>query len=300
MKNKKLRLFFAFSLILIGLTACSSNSFKKEDLLSKKDLNKEYIQTTKILVESRGEVGKQVDQKSKSKNIRLSRKNKAVLSKNVSKLKQLNEKLDFSVKTAAKYPKALRDYNNQTSDYIKGLLKEETTKAAIQKFHKTTKTAYQLQFQYVNEENKYLDIALASDQASGKKVDQDVSIKEASKSENKNKKRQQSKATKENKKLEKKLGMKVKKTKVTKKPSPVNIPLGWVVWFSLIALVLIVSVFLQPNKSNDSMSALTNTGGAELYNRPKPIGYQLFLQRVTEGAIAVLVISLIIFNAKGI
>ncbi|MBD5316620.1 MAG: preprotein translocase subunit SecG [Bacteroides sp.] len=296
MKNKKFSLFLILGLMMIGLTACSS---RNGDLLSKKDLNKEYVQTTKILDESRGVVGKQVDKKSKSKKIKLNRQNKNVLLENLSKLNKSNKKLDYSVKSAAKYPKALRDYNNQTIDYIKGLLKEETKKEAVQQFHQATKTAYQLQFQYVNEENKYLDIAIASDQASGKQIDQGVSIKEASKSKNKDKKKHQSKANNENKKLENKLGMKVKKTKVTKKKPPVNIPLGWVIWFTLIAIVLIVSVFLQPNKSNDSMSALTNSGGAELYNRPKPIGYQLFLQRVTEGSIAVLVISLIIFNAKG-
>ena len=300
MKNKKIKTFLLLGLLVLGLTACSS---KKEELLSKKDLNKEFVQTTKILDSARGQVGEQVSKKSTTKKIKVSNEKRKILKENLTNLNHADEKLDYSVRSAAKYPKALRDYNNQVKSYINGLLKGESKEKAVEQFHKTTKTAYALQFQYANEENKYLDIAIASDQASGKKVDQNLSIQEASKNKTK-KKNSKSKSTKTKdaatKKLEKKLGMKVKQTKVAKKKPPVNIPLTWVAWFTVLAVLLITSVFLQPNKSNDSMSALTNSGGAELYNRPKPIGYQLFLQRLTEGTIAILVISLIIFNTRGI
>lgn len=59
----------------------------------------------------------------------------------------------------------------------------------------------------------------------------------------------------------------------------------------MVSGLLIITVFLQPNKSDDNSSALMDDS-----KRPKPRGYELLMFRLTELLGAILVILLIVLG----
>lgn len=262
MQNKKSIKRAIFSLLLIALfvTACSSKR-----PITKKDLNNQYDVTISILVDAH----KQVD--SKNKYIHLDGQQRSNIKNFLKKLNTSQTVVNSGRKTAASYPKDLLAYQQSTQKYLTTLLREKSKKQAQEDFHLAVEKAYFINTRYQNKTNKNLNTALVLDQEGMSK-------------------RQPA--------LEKK---KVKNNKVSlgkssKKIKAINFSLGWIIWFVFISAVIIMSVFLQPNKSNDNMSALESSGGANLYNRPKTKGYQLFLQRLTEISVVILVLSLVLFH----
>lgn len=71
----------------------------------------------------------------------------------------------------------------------------------------------------------------------------------------------------------------------------ININWGWGIGLLLVSSLLITTVFLQPNKSEDNSDALSDGS-----KRPKPRGYELLMLRSTGVLIAVLVLMLIIMG----
>ena len=76
-----------------------------------------------------------------------------------------------------------------------------------------------------------------------------------------------------------------------KSPTIININLGWGIGLLLVSGLLIATVFLQPNKSEDNSDVLLDES-----QRPKPRGYELLMLRSTGVLIAVLVLMLIIMG----
>lgn len=81
------------------------------------------------------------------------------------------------------------------------------------------------------------------------------------------------------------------KKKNQKPATVINIDWGWGVGLLLVSSLLITTVFLQPNKSEDNSDALMDES-----QRPKPRGYELLMLRSTGVLIAVLVLMLIIMG----
>lgn len=71
----------------------------------------------------------------------------------------------------------------------------------------------------------------------------------------------------------------------------ININWGWGIGLLVVSGLLITTVFLQPNKSEDNSDALLDES-----KRPKPRGYELLMLRSTGVLIAVLVLILIIMG----
>lgn len=76
-----------------------------------------------------------------------------------------------------------------------------------------------------------------------------------------------------------------------KESTIININWGWGIGLLAVSGLLITTVFLQPNKSEDNSDALLDES-----KRPKPRGYELLMLRSTGVLIAVLVLMLIIMG----
>jgi protein translocase SecG subunit len=288
MKSKNLKLVFLLALILSIFTGCTNTK-----PISKESLNREINETTKILVTTQEVISKQKSQKNKAFNLTSSEKSD--LKEQLKKLNESENKIKKVTTNAAAYPKDAYKYNQLVTEYINDIIQSKKSTDVKQSYHKAVEEAYNIQPKYNGKENKYLNVAIALDKAAGNKVgSEDTTITPTKKDKKTNPKK-----NKKYTKAEKDLGIEIQKAKPKKQNKAVNISWGWVILFTLISAFLITSVFLQPNKSNDSMSALTTSGGAELYNLPKPRGYQLFIRRTTELSIVLLILALIIFNHVG-
>ncbi|STX18319.1 preprotein translocase subunit SecG [Lactobacillus crispatus] len=274
---------------LMFLTGCSII----KPSLSNKQLTNEFSKTTQSLLIARGTVAKQViGKKAKNGDVKLKTTDKKVLVQQKAKVNQSLKKVSASAGLAANYPKALQKYENSILTYISLLQQGTSIREARSQFHKIVVTGQRINIQYQNmRQNRYLNIASFADNTSGYKSDSPLSI------------------TPTNKKSKQKDTTTVKKpksqntlkdgTKVKTVHGAFSLSIGWGIYFIFLVVIIISSIFLQPNRSNDSMNALTESGGATLFNRPRPRGYELFLLRSTEISVLILVASLIIYNRMG-
>lgn len=68
------------------------------------------------------------------------------------------------------------------------------------------------------------------------------------------------------------------------------------VLISLLGILMLVVLFLQKPKDNSNMDVLTDTGGSDLFSRPKPRGYNKFMLIATKVMISVFVAILVIIQ----
>lgn len=281
----------AVTFLGVALAGCS-----KKASMTNKQLTSEYTKNTEAALIARGTVAKQVSNKSKkddAKYLKLTAKSKKVLNEEKALVNKSYKKVSASNNGAGKYPSELANYQKQILNYISVLQNGGTVKQAKSEFHKITTKGQEINIKYQGmKQNRFLNIATFSDEASGYKSQSPLSITPTDK--------------KQKNSLEKApLNQQNKKSSVRKlsKKDLINetaITPGWGIWLIIVCVVIIASVFLQPNRSNDAMNALTESGGATLFDRPKPKGYELFLMRTTEAGTIVLIISLVIFNIRNL
>lgn len=281
----------AVTFLGVALAGCS-----KKASMTNKQLTSEYTKNTEAALIARGTVAKQVSNKSKkddAKYLKLTAKSKKVLNEEKALVNKSYKKVSASNNGAGKYPSELANYQKQILNYISVLQNGGTVKQAKSEFHKITTKGQEINIKYQGmKQNRFLNIATFSDEASGYKSQSPLSITPTDK--------------KQKNSLEKApLNQQNKKSSVRKlsKNDLINetaITPGWGIWLIIVCVVIIASVFLQPNRSNDAMNALTESGGATLFDRPKPKGYELFLMRTTEAGTIVLIISLVIFNIRNL
>lgn len=283
-----LTLIIAFGCLLI-LNGCSM----VKPSLSNKQLTSEFSEVTQSLLISRGTVAKQViGKKPKQGDVKISSANAKVLAQQKDKVSQSFKKVSASAGLVAQYPKALKKYDNSVLGYITLLQHGTTIREARSEFHKVVVAGQRINIQYQNmKQNRYLNIATFADQTSGYKADSPLSITPTNK---KSKKKDNTPVNKPKARNTLKDGTKVKTVH-----GAFRLSIGWGIYFIVLVIIIITSIFLQPNRSNDSMNALTESGGATLFNRPRPRGYELFLLRTTEISVLVLAASLLIYNRIG-
>lgn len=262
--------------------------------LSNKQLTNEFSKTTQSLLITRGTVAKQViGKKPKNGDIKVTTTNQKVLVQQKAKVNQSLKKVSAPAGLAAQYPKTLQKYDNSILDYITLLQHGTSIREARSEFHKVVVLGQRINIQYQDmRQNRYLNIATFADQTSGYKADSPLSI-----TPTKNKKGKKKNATtskKSDSQNELKDGTKVKTVH-----GAFSLSIGWGIYFIFLVIIIITSIYLQPNRSNDSMNALTESGGATLFNRPRPRGYELFLLRTTELSVLILAASLFIYNRIG-
>lgn len=276
-------IIFAIALIGINLSGCS-----KKASMTNKELTREFTKNTESALMARSTVAKQVStKKTPSGYVKVNQKGMDYLAEQKKSVNSSLKKVSKSNNGVGKYPNDLVNYEKQILNYISVLQNKGTIKQAKSEFHKIVVQGQEINVKYQNmKQNRYLNIATFSDQVSGYKGQSALTITPTEKQKN-------TKDSSNKKPLNEQDKPKVKKVNAINETS-INVP--WGIWFVFICVVIITSVFLQPNRSNDAMNALTESGGATLFNRPKPHGYQLFLMRTTEISTIVLVASLVIFN----
>lgn len=314
--------------ILIGmglmflLTGCSIRP-----ALSQKELLKTADNQSTLLVEAKKIQNKSTTHVDLAKKatykikIKPNKNNKKSLLRVAKKVKSNLEVVENSA-IVSNLPKEVIDYSHKVLDYITLI---ESGKATLYKanqaFHKAEISGANLAFTYNNAKTS---------NALGKVIENDVVLQEKLSSANKKAKQQKKKAEKETtnkasltsnqKNLSKKEqlakakeqlisknGILKSKHKLGKTKMPIEevkvsnnnknkIPLCWGCLFICLSILIIIAIFLQPSKQDDSMNALTESGGASLFTRPKPRGYQLFLLRTTESLTLLLIIALVLLN----
>ena len=278
-------------LVLVGCTRKAS--------MTNKQLTTEYTKNTEAALVARGTVARQVSTKSKKdddKYLKINTKNKKVLSQQKVLVNKSYKQVSASNNGAGKYPSDLANYQKQILNYISVLQNGGTVKQAKSEFHKIATQGQEINIKYQGmKQNKFLNIATFSDEASGYKSQSPLTITPTDKKKNDSSDKDKAPLNQSEKSLS-------KVRRISKKDliNETAITPAWGIWLMLVCVVIIASVFLQPNRSNDAMNALTESGGATLFDRPKPKGYELFLMRTTEVGTVVLVISLIIFNLKNL
>jgi protein translocase SecG subunit len=286
-KNTFKVFFIALTIILVGLNlgGCS-----KKASMTNKELTSEFTKNTESALMARSTVAKQINTKATPKGyVQVSKRGMKFLNEQKASVNKSLSKVSKSNTGVGKYPSNLVNYEKQILNYISVLQNKGTVKQAKSEFHKIVVQGQEINVKYQNmKENRYLNIATFSDQASGYKGHIPLTISPT----DKNKK---TKESSDKEPLSEQNKPKIRKANVI---NETTITISWAIWFFIICAVIIMSVFLQPNRSNDAMNALTESGGATLFNRPKPHGYELFLMRTTEISTIILVISLIVFNLR--
>lgn len=284
--------------LAVGVAGCSP---KKP--LTKTALNREFNENTTYVLKARALIAKQVEKGSKDTKIELAKKD-------VPKLLAIKKELNNSKEALQKanisdYPSRLVKYNSQVLDYVNLLESEGSTAKAKAAFHKVVNSGESILIKYQDSQKvpKFFAVALQADAASGYELDASSGIAYATKSETfsidkngklKKVKNSDKSATSSTKNSQTSQG---KTTTLSTKIIKIN-PFISVVLL-IFSILIIILIFLQPNKNQDSMNALTETGGDTIFSIPKEKGYKLFLTRSTEILIAALTIILIIYNWKG-
>lgn len=322
MKSKKIGrgLLVGLGLMLL-LSGCSIRP-----ALSQKELLKKVDDQSILLVEAKKIQNKattQVDLAKKTTykiKIRPNKNQKKSLFKVAKKVKSNLAAVENSA-VVSNLPKGVISYSNKILDYI-NLLEDgkATLYKANQAFHNAEVSATKLSVTYNNSKTtNALGLVVENDAVLQEKL---AKVNQKAKSQKKTTKSSTNKASLNNnqKKLSKKEQLanakkqliskngilkskhKSGKTKMpilklkSQNPNKNKIPFVWGCLFIVLSILIIISIFLQPSKQDDSMNALTESGGASLFTRPKPRGYQLFLLRTTEGLTLLLVIALILLN----
>lgn len=268
MKHKFRNIIICLVICLI-VTGCHQK-------LTKKDMTISCNSSTVLLLKTRNTIRSQLRENSHKK--------LSITSKQLKQLKCIEKKLNVEkhkiqplATSVANYPKKILLYQTLFAEYIRQIKEKQEIIKINKQFHKVVLEAQDININYQNgRTNKYLDKAVIADRVAQEK------LKKVTKNTTHTKKKQS-------------FAIPIKKVNVYKKHM-INIPLGWGISFVVISILIITVIFLQPNKSNDSMSALTTTGGAELYNLPKARGYQLFLLRSTKVLIILLIVLLALFK----
>lgn len=287
MQNKK-RLYSIFSVAVASLFIAGC---QVRTTMNRSELNKAFKTDTAVLVDS-----KKVEMATKKSNnkIKVTDENLEQLRKDQAKVMKIQDKLDNS-KIVSSYPKDVSEYNQSVYKYTTMLRKGSTQKALNSQFHKTavqgTKVVKKHQDGKFGQTFKEV---LAADNLDGYKLTSSeykkagLVLKKSKKPSSTSTSQKSAKLLPKDNKQDKAKHNQAIKAYQHKRSVRVLEGLSFVS-----AIMIIVFIFLQPSKQDDSMNALADNGGSTLFNRPKPQGYALFLIRSTEFFILTMVGSLI-------
>lgn len=285
--TKKLNLKFPAIIMLLSIMASlmMAGCSPVRRNLSKHEYTNCFSKTSKDLVAAEKAAekiyGKDQTTVSKKKKKKISKKEKQKLLKEVGEYSNNTQKsLDTLKKynTFTSYPSAVVSYCKRALAYEEAVQNEEPYKTLQKKYHKAAKQAIE-----VTKAGGFEKRA----QTITKSVmlrDPHYTVRKLIKIDKKGHKHVVE--DKKDKAKEKKKASQSKKPKIPK--SRITFSLAQGIAIILVSILIIVVIFLQPNKSDDNMGALTATGGDSMFAKPKPRGYELFLIRATEFSIILL------------
>lgn len=274
-KKSKILTFFTLLLLLPSLAGCTVLRN-----LSKSEYTKCFEKTSKDLVASQNTADLLYNSKKK-----MNKKQKQLLQEKVSKYATNTQKsLDTLEKydTFTSYPSSVKSYCKLALDYENAVQKNESEKKLKKKYHKAAKQAIVVN-QKAGFEKKTQKIT-----KSVMLEDPHYTVKKVVKVDKNGKKTVVGSESKSKSKKKKKKKSNIPKSVISFSPVQGAVLI-------LVSSLLIVVIFMQPSKSDDSMGALTATGGDSMFAKPKPRGYELFLIRSTQ--VLLLVLLGIIFSA---
>lgn len=276
-----------------------------QKVMTKKELTTEFSNASKIAVNVRKLTNTPKDSKNSTKKVRLSNKDKVKIKQYKRSITSSKEKIN-KTKKISQLSKDVLAYETSVLRYLDkasttGVTYKETNKS----FHSMTKKGSSIVVTYLDGKMpKSFQVAFVSDQLAGYipdlKSNKGYTIKEAKKSKKNNQKTNKVNTNKNPKPKsadqmfkEAIANMKKEQEKAQRKYKRV---VTLEILSGAIAVLIIVVICLQPSKQDESMNALSESGGATLFMRPKPKGYALFLIRTTEVLILLEVIVLILIS----
>ncbi|MFR0595383.1 preprotein translocase subunit SecG [Limosilactobacillus mucosae] len=285
-----------YAALMIMVLAVVLAGCQIKPVLSKKTLNDYFNADTQVLVNAREIADQKMSQAKDNNRIMLNQKERKVIKKDRARVAEIQQKLS-KAKMISDYPKSVQAYTQNVDRYLLLLESGSPKKALKQQFHKTSLIGTKIIAKHNNGKfTKTFRIVLAGDKLSGYKLtskayqNAGLSIKK----NNKQKGKENASSVKSARLLPAKnkndMAQQKKKTAQYQHRPAVRILEGMA---SFSAVMVILVVFLQPSKQDDSMSALADNSGATLFTRPKPRGYTLFLLRSTEFWLLVMVGALI-------
>ncbi|WP_172616848.1 preprotein translocase subunit SecG [Limosilactobacillus reuteri] len=289
MVSKKAKLAFVLLLPVLMLAGCGIGVKK---VLSNSQLKTEFNNNTRIMLSARGYAGNQVTNK-KTKTVKLSKTNQEKVKKEQKEVQRSLNKLNNS-RLLTGYPRSVKSYTEGVNKYLNLLLQDKISKKTLNKqFHQNTVKGMEIVSEYQNGKGSTLfNLALTADEASGYKPEvksKGVTLKPT---KTKNKSTVTHDPYKQLRKVKKQENEQNHIKKVNREPRVITLK---IVLIALSAL-LILLIFLQPSKQDDAMNALSDTGGATLFTRPKPRGMQRLLINSTRVCTACIVVVLIVLN----
>lgn len=258
--------------------------------MSHQQLNNEFDTNSRVLLTARGYVSDQVSNK-KVKTIKLSSKSARKMSAQERIAANSKRRLDQTL-TLTKYPKQVQQYNDEVIKYVDLVTSNKVNRNKLNsQFHKATLAGAKVDTNYSKKTSKLFNVVIVADEASGYKPlakTKGLTIKKAKNSSKDGK----TVTTDPNKSYRKFM----KRRSLLQKQRTDPLVIGLEILSLVSALLIIFFIFLQPSKQDDAMNALSESGGASLFTRPKPRGYALFLIRATEVSTAIVLITLIVVN----
>lgn len=263
----------------------SGCGIKVKPVVAHQQLQQAYITQTKALLTTRGLIAKQALSGRNSDHIKLNWKSQRVAKQQLKIAQKATKEVDQKPKLTSA-PKDEVQYGRQTSRYISIVCAHKRMKVANEAFHQADKQGAHLVGKYQLAKRsrlvaRYTEIMESADIMSGYTLHRSKhqAAHEASERVLPENQRQM-----------------IKQSKSTKSLNHNRTEQSLEGVLVVICILLIIVIFLQPNRQDDAMNALTDSGGASLFTRPKPRGYALFLLRATEMLIAATVGILLVIN----
>ncbi len=283
-----------YAVLMVIVLAVVLAGCQIKPVLSKKTLNGYFNADTQVLVNAREIADQKMSQSKDNNRIMLNQKERKVIKKDRARVAEIQQKLS-KAKMISDYPKSVQAYTQNVDRYLLLLESGSPKKALKQQFHKTSLMGTKIIAKHNNGKfSKTFRVVLAGDKLSGYKLTSNAYQKAGLSIKKNNKQKENSSSVKSAKLLPAKnkndMAQQKKKTAQYQHRPAVRMLEGMAA-FSAVMVILVV--FLQPSKQDDSMSALADNGGATLFTRPKPRGYTLFLLRSTEFWLLTMVSALI-------
>lgn len=254
--------------LLVLAIAMTLSGCKLETPMTQSKITKEFLNNTESVQKARQiQIAKaqNTSKKSKKFNVTFDKQAKKEQKKVQKSVKLLEKNSKYSG-----YPEDVYLYSKDVLTFINAVIKGTSNENASKLFHKATRKAITVASDTDNKKvTRYVGALVANDPLMRARVSKNL-----------------------------KKGDKVKQSTTKPKAKPKNIRrsnidvnYGWGTAILILCVLIIATIFMQPNKSDDNSDALMDES-----LKPKPRGYTLLMLRSTEVLSILLVIIMITMN----
>lgn len=259
LKHRPLKIIVICCLLLFitVLSGCAH-----QDVLTKKELNNSFNQSTDYLLETRGMVAKQLKDPTVKK-VTVTTNQKKYIEHYQQQVRKQQEIIRNS-RYLSNYPRSVYQYNKQVVAYLIAVKNEQSPQNINRNFNSVTKIGTFIVVNYLSSRptNNYR-LVMAIDDYSRTNIDHQRSTAK------------QKKTTQYQQRL----------------LVQANIMLG------IFAVILIILIYIQPSHQTDTLEALTDVRNSRsLFDRPKPQGANLAVNWSTKVFLIIIVVLILVTN----